>query len=126
MFRRREIYLLKETLRGLKREGKVWIALLFGSYAQGRPHSRSDIDLAVFIKARDKKEEIDIIDAILMATETPVSLLRLDDEEESPFVVQEALKGIHLVPPDIETLYSVSRRVLHETEGIRFLRRLSA
>lgn len=38
---------------------------LYGSYARGTPHKRSDIDLAVFIRARDEREETDIIDKTL-------------------------------------------------------------
>ena len=64
----------------------------------------------------------DLIDRILMPVERDVSILRLDDEDESPFVIQEALKGIHLVDPDPEVLFNVSRRVLHESESIRFRR----
>jgi hypothetical protein len=68
------------------------------------------------------QEEIETIDQILMAVDAPVSILRLDDDEESPFVVQEALKGAHLVEPDHEIFYRVSRRVLHQCEQIRFRR----
>jgi predicted nucleotidyltransferase len=121
----REIDLLKEVLRKLRAEEKVLIAILYGSYAKGTSHRRSDIDLALYIKARDENEEIEIIDKILMTLKRDISILRLDDEDESPFVVQEALKGIHLVEPDEEILYEVGHRTLHECEGIRFRRELS-
>jgi uncharacterized protein len=49
-------------------------------------------------------------------------ILLLDDQDESPFVVQETLKGIHLVDPDLEILYHSSHRVLHECETIPFRR----
>ena len=52
-----------------------------------------------------------------------INILRLDDEE-SPFIVQEALKGAHLVKPDIDVLYNIAHRVLHEAEVIRFRRSL--
>lgn len=117
-----ELTQLKETLQELRKQGKVLTALLYGSYAKGASHLRSDIDLAVFIMAKDTEEEIEIIDKILMSDEREVSILRLDDEDESPFVIQEALKGIHLVEPDNDVLYEVAHRVLHETEEIRFRR----
>lgn len=107
---------LKEILQKLRSEGKLLVALLYGSYAKGTPHRRSDIDFAVFIRARDEKEDIEMIDSILMSTEKEVSLLRLDDEGESPFVVHEALKGIHLVAPDNDVFYDVAHRALRETE----------
>jgi uncharacterized protein len=116
---------LKDVLERLKKEGKVLIAILFGSYAGGTPHVRSDLDLAVYLRAKDDEEDMEIIDLILMSTEMDISILRLDDEDESPFVVQETLKGIHLVSPDLEMLYAVSHRVLHECETIRFRRELS-
>lgn len=121
----KELSSLKEVLIRLRDEGKVLIALLYGSCAKGIPHRRSDIDLAVFIKITNKEEEIGVIDEILMSVERDVSILRLDDEEESPFVVQEALKGIHLVEVDTETLYQVAHRALHQTEEIRFRRDFS-
>ena len=116
---------LRTTLEAMRDEGKIGLAILFGSFAKGRPHARSDIDIAVYFNGTDPQEEMDLIDRILMSVEREVSILRLDDEEESPFVVQEALKGIHLVEPDMETLYSVSVRALHEAETIRFRRELS-
>lgn len=122
MSRENELKPLKEVLCALRKEGKILVALLYGSYARGIPHKRSDIDLAVFIRARNEEEEVDIIDKIHMSTEREISMLRLDDEDESPFVVQEALKGIRLVKPDGDTLYEVAHRVLHDTEGIRFRR----
>ena len=115
-----ELKLLKEVLVRFKEEGKVLIAILYGSYAKGTPHKRSDIDLALYIKTKDKKEELEIEDEILMSVERNISILRLDDEDESPFVVQEALKGIHLIDPDTETLYKINHRVLHECEEMRF------
>ena len=123
--REKNLKQLKAVLQELKKEGKILVALLYGSYARGTPHKRSDIDLAVFIHAKDEKEETDIIDKILMSTERQISILRLDDEDESPFVVQEALKGIHLVKADEDALFEVAHRVLHDAEEIRFRRALS-
>jgi len=121
----KELKPLNEVLCELRKEGKILVAILYGSYARGTHHQRSDIDLAVFIHAKDEKEETDIIDKILMSTERQISILRLDDEDESPFVVQESLKGIHLVEPDNDALYEVAHRVLRDAEEIRFRRSLS-
>ena len=123
--REKNLEQLKAVLQELKKEGKILVAILYGSYARGTHHQRSDIDLAVFIHAKDEKEETDIIDKILMSTERQISILRLDDEDESPFVVQEALKGIHLVKAEEDTLYEVARRVLRDAEEVRFRRTLS-
>jgi uncharacterized protein len=66
-----------------------------------------------------------LIDEILMSTEKQIAILRLDDDEESPFIVQEALKGRHLIEPDSDTLYALYHRVLHETESTRFRREVT-
>jgi predicted nucleotidyltransferase len=116
---------LRAVLKDLKGEGKVSLALLYGSYKKGQPHSRSDIDLALYLQPKDEIEEMEIMDRLLMSTEKEVSILRLHDEEESPFVVQEALKGEHLVEPDWEIYYSLSHRILHECEGMRFRREMA-
>lgn len=119
-----DINALKEVLEGFRKKGKILLAYLYGSYAKGTQHQRSDIDLAIYINTDDEKEAIMITDAILMAAERPVEALRLDDEDESPFVIQESLKGIPLVEPHMETLYKVAHRALHESEGIRYKRAL--
>ena len=122
MNQNKDIIALKEMIQKLGRAGKILIAILYGSYAKNQNHCRSDIDLAIYLNANDADEEILIIDKIMMCVEPQVSILRLNDDEESPFIIQEALKGIHLIEPDQETLYKVSDRVLHESEGIRFRR----
>ncbi|MBI4849242.1 MAG: nucleotidyltransferase domain-containing protein [Nitrospirae bacterium] len=113
---------MKQVLNTLRAEGKILLAYLYGSYAEGTQHKRSDIDLAVYINADSEEETIKLIDTILMSMDTPIEILRLDDEDESPFIVQTALKGTPLIEPDIKTFYEVSHRALHETEGIRFKR----
>ncbi|MBI5745870.1 MAG: nucleotidyltransferase domain-containing protein [Nitrospirae bacterium] len=125
MILKNELKPLREVLSKFRHQDKILIALLYGSYASGTLHKRSDIDLALFIKAKDKEEEIEIIDEILMSSEKDISILRLDDNDESPFVVKEALKGMHLAAPDSDTFYEVSCRVLHDIEEIRFRRSLS-
>src|SRR3989337_2307497 len=99
---------LKSLLERLRGENKILLAYLYGSYAKGLQHKRSDIDLAIYLNTFDKKERMDILDAIQMTSDKHIELLMLDDTEESPFIVQEALKGIPLVEPDLEALYSVS------------------
>jgi uncharacterized protein len=80
------------------------------------------IDLAFFLKAADPEEEMALIDEILKSSDKQIGILRIDDDEESPFIVQEALKGTHLIEPDPDILYDLYHRGLHETETIRFRR----
>lgn len=119
-----EVEKLKDVLIELNKDRKVLLAYLFGSYASTTQHKRSDIDIAIYLNTSDESETIEIIDKILMSVESPVEILRLDDEDESPFIVQEVLKGIPMIEPDIETLYKIFDRVLHETENIRLKRGL--
>ncbi len=121
-----EINALKETLERFRKSGKILLAYLYGSYVKGTQHQRSDIDLAIYINTSDEKEAVVITDSILMAAERPVEVLRLDDEDESPFIIQESLKGIPLIEPDMETLYRVAHRALHQSEDIRYKRAIAA
>lgn len=119
LFTNSELKPLITVLSELRAAGKLSIAILFGSFAKGIQHCRSDIDLAIAIPLATKDIEMDIIDQILMASERPISILRLDDLEESPIVVQESLKGVHLVEPDLNVFYAVADWALHESESIR-------
>jgi predicted nucleotidyltransferase len=58
----------------MKDGGKIHIAVLFGSFANGFPHARSDIDIAVYFNAADPEEGTDLIDRILMSSERDVSI----------------------------------------------------
>jgi predicted nucleotidyltransferase len=126
MKERPEINALKTVLEGLRQQGKILLAYLYGSYAKNMEHQRSDIDVAVYINTDDEKEAIGIMDTLLTAVEKPVGVLRLDDDEESPFVIQESLKGVPLVEPDMETLYGVAHRALHEAESMRYRRTIAS
>ena len=114
-----DLEIMIKNLQELRDKGRILIAVLFGSQANGATHVRSDIDLGRYLPAMDQNQEMEIVDKILMCSETPLSILRLDDDDESPLIMQEALKGVHLIEPDTEALYEVYHRVLHEGEAIR-------
>ena len=100
----RDLENIKKCVQELRDRGKILSALLFGSQANGSAHARSDIDLGIYLPAMDQNEEVELIDKILMGSEIPIFLLRLDDDDESLLIVREALKGVHLVEPDAEAL----------------------
>ena len=114
-----ELRPLIQTLRELQVNGEIKLALLYGSFANGTQHCRSDIDLALSLSPDVSDREMSIFDRILMSAERQVSILQLDDPDESPFVVQASLKGIHLIEPDLKTYYKIADRALHESESIR-------
>lgn len=117
-----EVEKIKQVIEELRDEGTVLLAYLYGSYARGNSHRRSDIDIAVYLDSKDEDVRIKAVDRILMACDRDIEMLFLDDEDESPFVVQEALRGISLIEPDKNKLYDLSDRVLHEAESLRFRR----
>jgi predicted nucleotidyltransferase len=117
-----EIRVLTERLKKLRAAGVIKVALLYGSFATGSQHARSDIDLALAMESSPL--ELELMGELLMATDRELSILRLDDPDESPWVVQSALKGVHLVDPDWATYYAIADRALHESESLRFRREL--
>ncbi len=117
-----EIESLKKELKKLKEERKISLAFLYGSFAKGKVHKRSDIDIAIYINSKDEKETANIVERLSSLTDRNLEILRLDDEDESPFIIQEALKGMPLIEPDDDILYEVYDKALHESEGIRFRR----
>jgi predicted nucleotidyltransferase len=114
-----ELSPLVQTLQELKANNSIHLAMLYGSFAKGTEHCRSDIDIAIAVSLELRENELDVIDRILMSSERHVSILRLDDEDESPFIVQESLKGMHLVEPDWNVYYKIADWALHESESIR-------
>ena len=123
-FENSELKPLIHTIRELKSAGDVKLALLYGSFANNTQHCRSDIDVALVFSPVSLDHEIAVMDRILMSVDRQVSILRLDDQDESPFVIQAALKGIHLIEPDQECYYQVADWALHESESIKARRQL--
>jgi len=113
---------IKTVLEKLRAENKILVAVLYGSYSKGTSHARSDIDIGIYMKVQNELEEMKIVDSIRMAVEddTDVSILYLHDTDESPFIVRDALAGIHLVEPDMDALYDTYGWALHELESMRF------
>jgi uncharacterized protein len=124
-FENTELKPLIQTMRELKTSGDVKLALLYGSFANNSQHCRSDIDVALVLSPVSLDHEIAVIDRILMSADRQVSILRLDDQDESPFVIQDALKGIHLIEPDQECYYQIADWALHESESIKARRQLT-
>jgi len=53
MFNDKDIDIVTSVLKELKDCGKVLIAVLYGSFAKGVTHKRSDIDLALYETSTD-------------------------------------------------------------------------
>jgi uncharacterized protein (UPF0332 family)/predicted nucleotidyltransferase len=113
---------IQAVLERLRTENKVLVAVLYGSYSEGIPRARPSIDIGIYLQTEDEAERMRIVGSIRMAVtdDTHVSILHLNDTDESPFVVQEALAGIHLVEPDMDALDDAYDWALHEAESMRF------
>lgn len=113
---------IKDVLERLRAENRILIAVLYGPYSEGIPRARLSIDIGIYLQTEDEAERMRIVGSIRMAVtdETHVSILYLNDTDESPFVVQEALAGIHLVEPDMDALYDTYGWALDEAESMRF------
>lgn len=77
----------------LSQEEDIIFAYLFGSYAKGRPHKNSDIDVAVYLKEpvnifNRKIELIDLISEITKKNDVDLVILN----QAKPFVVYSILK----------------------------------
>jgi uncharacterized protein (UPF0332 family) len=113
---------IQAVLERLRTENRILLAVLYGPYSEGIPRARPSIDIGVYMKTDDEAERTHIVDSIRAAVKdgTHVSILHLNDTDESPFVVQEALAGIHLVEPDMDALYDTYGWALDEAESMRF------
>ena len=81
---------LKETL---EKEKDIIFAYLFGSYGKGKPHRKSDIDVAVYLKEstdffNKKLELIDLISSITKKNKIDILILN----QATPFIVHSVLK----------------------------------
>ncbi len=113
---------IKAVLERLRTENKVLVAVLYGPYSEGVPRARPSIDIGICLQTDDEAERVRIVGSIRAAVkdDTHVSILHLNDRDESPFVVQEALAGIHLVEPDMDALDDAYDWASDEAESMRF------
>ncbi|MBS1682233.1 MAG: nucleotidyltransferase domain-containing protein [Bacteroidetes bacterium] len=103
MFTRKEIRLyVQDFIVELKRLGyQPQKVTLFGSYAYGRPHEMSDIDLAVWDKkflgcgSADVEPIASVISKFPFLELHPFSLE--DTPENNPFIKEILERGIHLM-----------------------------
>lgn len=113
---------IKDVLERLRAENRVLVAVLYGPYSEEALYGHPGIDIGIYLQTDDEAERVEIIDSIRTAVkdDTHVSIVFLNDTHESPFVVQEALAGIHLVKPDMDALYDTYGWAVDEAEAMRF------
>jgi|GEM_PF-717312 len=113
---------IRAVLERLRTENRILVAVLYGPYSEGIPRARPSIDIGICLQTDDEAERTHIVDSIRAAVkdDTHVSILHLNDRDESPFVVQEALAGFHLVEPDVDALDDAYDWASDEAESMRF------
>ncbi|QIA26674.1 nucleotidyltransferase domain-containing protein [Thermaerobacter sp. PB12/4term] len=94
---------LEDLIRRLRavliQEEDVRSAWLFGSVARGQDRTDSDVDVAVWMRARPDFERFSALQLRLeQAVHRPVDLVVLNDG--NPLVAQEAVRGIPLLTRD--------------------------
>ena len=108
--------MFEDLKKGLLQEEDIIFAYLFGSYAKGRPHKNSDIDVAVYLKEpvdflNRKLELIDLISGITKKNEVDLVILN----QAKPFVVYLILKtGKLLFSKDEELRISFEVKNINE------------
>ncbi len=100
-------------------------AFLFGSRAEGRQTPLSDIDVAVYFRDMCESEKTVIEQKVSLLFNEEVNILRLEDENISPLIKIEALKGIPIIIEDTDLLNKFILSIIHRAEELRsLLRRL--
>lgn len=100
----REHWPLLQALRAvLRTEPSVRLGILFGSLAIGRGHERSDVDLLVKLADPGAARVADLTARLERRLGREVQLVRLQDAERAPLLMQETLeRGRVLVDRDGE------------------------
>lgn len=108
-------------------DSKIPFAFLFGSWTKGRQTSLSDIDVAIFFRNMPESVKTKIEHQISMRFDEQVNILRLEDENISPLVKLESLKGIPISVRDSDFLNNFVLSIIHSAEEMRrVLKRLRA
>ena len=102
-------------------EGKIPFAFLFGSWTKGRQTSLSDIDVAIFFRDMPESLKTKIEHQISLLFDEQVNILRLEDDNISPLIKLESLKGSPIVSPDSDFLNGFILSIIHKAEEMRRL-----
>lgn len=94
-------YLKELSIKGIP----VTAGVIFGSYAKGRPHEWSDIDLLVVSPRFDKKfkrKDIDLLWHVAADVDSRIEPIAVGErqykESRSSYIIAEARRGGLLVP----------------------------
>ena len=91
---------LRRAIEKIQQDGRIRLAILFGSYAKGTANKESDIDIYLDIQDRELKREIALIDSRL-------SIKIGMYNQESPLIRE--LEKNHVIIKGVEEFYEKSK-----------------
>ena len=115
--------ILEEVKNILKQKPMIKLAIVYGSFAQGKEKPDSDLDLAV---AGDRvltpDEKVDIVNLISSKIGREVDLIDLN--EATGTVVKQAVEtGVVLIKHDVDLLARILSRIVTDEEDFQKTRR---
>lgn len=97
---------MRMIIRKIRKDERITLAVLFGSYAKGLEHSDSDIDIYVDSTNRQIKRDLQLIDSKLS--------VKLGKYDRKSLLIKEIVKN-HVIIKGVEEFYEKSG-ILEETE----------
>lgn len=111
---------LKTLKRYLKKEPSVLLAFLFGSFSKGFATQESDVDIGLYLKEKDKQNEIEFQITKILEKETDYIYL---DEAPATLISNMFKTGIPLVVKDKKLYWQLYLSVSLEAEDfLKFAR----
>jgi predicted nucleotidyltransferase len=92
--------LLRNTIKKIKSNKKIKLALLFGSYAKGTANKNSDIDIYIETENPELKKEIQIINSKLS--------IKIGKYNKNNILIKEIEKN-HIILKGVELFYEKSQ-----------------
>lgn len=103
----------RKIVQVLSRFDSVVLAYLFGSFATGRPHAFSDVDVGIYFKKPSLKEFMSVHGALSRTLGIEVDMIPLNNAP--PLMRYEILrKGKRLVSKDEKTRVTYESRAIME------------
>jgi len=91
---------LRRIIEAIKKNKKITLAVLFGSYAKGTAKKESDIDIYIETKDRRIKEEVELIDSKIS--------VKIGEYDKESLLIREIEKN-HIIIKGVESYYEKNK-----------------
>lgn len=109
----------------LENDTNILFAYLFGSFAKGEAHARSDVDIAVYFKEESFNEQLRVIYELSKLVKRDVDLVVLN-HVKNMFLLEEIMNGELLKDSDTDERAYFEVKKMHEIIDYKsFKRRLN-